>query len=222
MNTSPPFSSHCTGYLSYSELISKVFKCLRGIAPSYITGLLIPHISARDLRSAHQLLVLVPRVTRETEGGRTFSLRAPRLWNNPTMRIRQATSWSSFKSCFYNMGLFRRFLMSLVMSFFGFYVCEALCKLVFEKCYILKFYYVCSNALHYTYIIVIIILLYYYYYYYYYYIITKLEGKALHTYSLLLLSTAAHKVLNLQSECTVVLCQAYIYKVHICTVTLNT
>ena len=90
MNTSPPFSPHCTYYLSHN-IVLLVFKSLSGIAPSYIADLLIPYIPACDLRSADQLLLLVPKVRHATEGGWAFSVRAPRLWNNLPLGIRQAT-----------------------------------------------------------------------------------------------------------------------------------
>ncbi len=75
-----------------------VYKALTGLAPKYISDLLIPYSPQRALRSNNQLLLTVPRYLCKTEGGRAFSAAAPKLWNSLPVNVRLAPSLDSFKS----------------------------------------------------------------------------------------------------------------------------
>ena len=74
-----------------------VFKALNGLAPQYISDLLSPHIPSRHLRSADKALLVPPKTKLVTEGDRAFAARAPLLWNQLPLEIRQSTSVSTFK-----------------------------------------------------------------------------------------------------------------------------
>ena len=73
-------------------------KAMNGFAPSYLTSLLIPYISRRNLRSASKGLLVVPRSVSCTYEDRAFSVIAPKLWNSLPYNIRNAESVSKFKS----------------------------------------------------------------------------------------------------------------------------
>lgn len=63
------------------KILLLVFKSLNSLAPSYITDFLTPYTLPRTLRSADQLLLMVPRTRLVTEDNRAFAVRAPKLWN---------------------------------------------------------------------------------------------------------------------------------------------
>ena len=75
-----------------------VFKALNGLAPSYISDLLIPHSAPRSLRSASQNLLCIPYTRQKTKGDRAFSVAAPKLWNSLPPHIKLSPTTDSFKS----------------------------------------------------------------------------------------------------------------------------
>ena len=72
-----------------------VFKCLHGLAPSYLTEICV-HVSSvagrRPLRSADTRTLYVPR-TRTDIGARNFGVAGPRVWNSlpPELRMLNCT-----------------------------------------------------------------------------------------------------------------------------------
>ena len=79
------------------KILLFVFKSRNNLAPAYISDLVSPYTPSRNLRSSDQLLLdtITPRLV--TEGNRAFSVRAPFLWNNLPLEVRQATSLATFK-----------------------------------------------------------------------------------------------------------------------------
>ncbi len=75
-----------------------VYKSLNGMAPSYISDLLIEHNVTRSLRSSNQRLLFIPKTRRKYRGDHAFATTAPRLWNDLPMFIRMASSVAIFKS----------------------------------------------------------------------------------------------------------------------------
>ncbi len=67
--------------ISYKILLL-TYKALNGLAPAYLTSLLSCYNPTRSLRSQNSGLLVVPRITKSTKGGRTFSYLAPKLWNS--------------------------------------------------------------------------------------------------------------------------------------------
>ena len=72
------------------------FKCLRGLAPTYLSALLYPYCPTRSLRSSNQLLLNQP-TSRTKLGERSFSCAAPRAWNQLPIAVRQCTTVNHFK-----------------------------------------------------------------------------------------------------------------------------
>ncbi|CDQ84135.1 unnamed protein product [Oncorhynchus mykiss] len=58
-------------------------------------GLLLPIFL---IWSCHAGLLIVPRISKQTAGGRAFSYRAPFLWSGLPTHVRDADSVSTFKS----------------------------------------------------------------------------------------------------------------------------
>ncbi len=75
-----------------------VYKSLNGMAPSYISNLLIEHNVTRSLRSSNQRRLFMPKTRRKCRGDRAFATTAPRLWNDLPLFIRMASSVAIFKS----------------------------------------------------------------------------------------------------------------------------
>ena len=72
------------------------FKCLHGLAPTYLSALLSPYCPTRSLRSSDQLLLNQP-TSRTKLGERSFSCAAPRAWNQLPLAVRQCTTVNHFK-----------------------------------------------------------------------------------------------------------------------------
>ena len=72
------------------------FKCLHGLAPTYLSALLSPYCPTRSLRSSDQLLLNQP-TSRTKIGERSFSCAAPRAWNQLPLAVRQCASVNQFK-----------------------------------------------------------------------------------------------------------------------------
>ena len=89
-----PCHAHALGAALASLLLT--FKCLHGLAPTYLSALLSPYCPTRSLRSSDQLLLNQP-TSRTKIGERSFSCAAPRAWNQLPLAVRQCTSVSQFK-----------------------------------------------------------------------------------------------------------------------------
>ena len=72
------------------------YKALQGLVPTYLSDLVLLYI--RTLRSQDADLLIVPRISKQTAGGRDFSYRAKFLWNGLPTHLRDANSVSTFKS----------------------------------------------------------------------------------------------------------------------------
>ena len=81
---------------SHSRPYFSPFKCLHGLAPTYLSALLSPCCPTRSLRSSDQLLLNQP-TSRTKIGERSFSCAAPRAWNQLPLAVRQCTSVNQFK-----------------------------------------------------------------------------------------------------------------------------
>ena len=94
-----------------SRIIFKInviaYKSIHGLAPDYISELLIPKPNVRLLRSSNKGLLLVPRTKLKTKGDRAFAVVAPTLWNGLPLSIKEAESLDAFKSLL-KTHLFRR------------------------------------------------------------------------------------------------------------------
>ena len=63
------------------KVLLLTYKALHRLAPTYLSDLVLPYIPTRTLRSQDAGLLIVPRISNQTAGGRAFSYRAPFLWN---------------------------------------------------------------------------------------------------------------------------------------------
>ncbi len=75
-----------------------IYKALNGLAPQYLSELLSHHSPSRPLRSQNSGHLIIPRISKSTAGGRSFSYLAPKLWNNLPNTVREADTICQFKS----------------------------------------------------------------------------------------------------------------------------
>ena len=80
------------------KILLLTFRAVNGIAPPYISELLVPYSPPRNLRSTELALLNVPQTNLRTFGDRAFSSVAPRLWNDLPLSLRKTVSLASFKS----------------------------------------------------------------------------------------------------------------------------
>uniref|UniRef100_A0A3P9HQ40 Reverse transcriptase domain-containing protein n=1 Tax=Oryzias latipes TaxID=8090 RepID=A0A3P9HQ40_ORYLA len=79
------------------KILLLTYKALHGMAPSYIKDLIVPYHPIKTLHSQNAGLLVVPRISKSTVGGRAFSHQAPVLWNKLPAHVREADSVSTFK-----------------------------------------------------------------------------------------------------------------------------
>ena len=80
------------------KILLLTFKCLNGLAPTYLSELLSVRNASRTTRSAGEMLLDIPKSNTKSWGDRSFAVCAPRLWNGLPLFVRSAESVSSFKS----------------------------------------------------------------------------------------------------------------------------
>ena len=68
------------------NLLLIVYKCTNNVAPSYLTELLSKYLPTRTLRSGNMEL-FKERKSNRTWGDRSFTIAAPRLWNELLFNI---------------------------------------------------------------------------------------------------------------------------------------
>ena len=74
------------------------YKCLHGMAPSYLSDLIEEYQPARSLRSSSKGLLKEKKARTKTHGERAFSFSAPRLWNKLPSDVRMKDTLDAFKS----------------------------------------------------------------------------------------------------------------------------
>ena len=95
------------------KILLTVYKCLNGLAPSYLTELVQVKSSDKDLRSNDTLELKYPKLdqkfTTATYGDRAFSVVSRKLWKSIPFTIRNCETVSQFKSAL-KTHLFRKWL----------------------------------------------------------------------------------------------------------------
>ena len=78
------------------KIIMQTFKCLHGLAPSYLSHLVKKYTPGRSLRSASEVKLSVPKA-RTKYGERHFSYSSATLWNGLPFEMRQVENLKSFQ-----------------------------------------------------------------------------------------------------------------------------
>lgn len=142
VNTSLQFWNLYTGSQSGIGLILQFsYKALHGLVPHYLTELFTVYAPSRDLHFSDTGLLALPSTCLRSIGYHAFSFCAPRIWNSLPIKIRQADSFSVFKSAlkihFFFRIAFRWFYFFMVFSLSVFYLILSF----FLPCYSIYFFY---------------------------------------------------------------------------------
>ncbi|KAI5619026.1 serine/threonine-protein kinase TNNI3K, partial [Silurus asotus] len=89
------------------KILLLTYKALNGLAPQYLSELLYQYDPPRLLRSKGAGYLLVPQIMKTTAGGRSFSYKAPHLWNSLPISERPEFSEvvSKLEECLCNIEL---------------------------------------------------------------------------------------------------------------------
>ncbi len=100
MTTLPWFCQHWLPIKHRIDLkiLLITYKTPNGLAPQYLHELLSHYSPPRPLRSQNSGRLIIPRISKSTAGGRSFSYLAPKLWNNLPNTVREADTLCQFKS----------------------------------------------------------------------------------------------------------------------------
>ncbi|KAI5608234.1 hypothetical protein C0J50_6903, partial [Silurus asotus] len=74
------------------KILLLTYKALNGLAPQYLSELLYQYDPPRLLKSKGSGYLLVPQIMKTTAGGRSFSYKAPQLWNSLPISVRGTVS----------------------------------------------------------------------------------------------------------------------------------
>uniref|UniRef100_A0A8C6SKQ3 Reverse transcriptase domain-containing protein n=1 Tax=Neogobius melanostomus TaxID=47308 RepID=A0A8C6SKQ3_9GOBI len=80
------------------KILLLTFKAIKGMAPLYLQDAIVPYQPTRALRSQNSGLLVIPRVSKITVGGRAFSYQAPVLWNKLPAHVKEADTVPTFKT----------------------------------------------------------------------------------------------------------------------------
>ena len=80
------------------KLLLLTYRCVYGLAPSYLSSLVVPRTYRYLPRIQNQRLLQVPVVRLKSYGHRSFTFSAPTEWNKLPVEIRIAPTLLSFKS----------------------------------------------------------------------------------------------------------------------------
>ncbi len=72
------------------KILLITYKALNGLAPQYLSEHLSHYIPSRLLHSQNSGHLIIPRISKSTASGRSFSYLAPKLWNNLPNTVREA------------------------------------------------------------------------------------------------------------------------------------
>ncbi|KAI5092227.1 hypothetical protein C0J45_17858, partial [Silurus meridionalis] len=79
------------------KILLLTYKAINGLTPQYLSKLLYQYDPPRLLRSKGAGYLLVPQIMKTTAGGRSFSYKAPQLWNSLPTSVRDSDTVSVFK-----------------------------------------------------------------------------------------------------------------------------
>ncbi len=80
------------------KILLITYKALNGLVPQYLSELLSHYSPPRPLHSQNSGHLIIPRISKSTTGGRSFSYLAPKLWNNLPNTVREADTLCQIKS----------------------------------------------------------------------------------------------------------------------------
>ncbi len=80
------------------KIAALTYRCVYGLAPSYLTELVTPYVPSRELRSADSCTLAFPKTKQDRYGRRSFSYAAPKVWNSLPFYLRTSPTFNKFCS----------------------------------------------------------------------------------------------------------------------------
>ena len=80
------------------KILLFAYQCFHGIAPSYLSDLLVKYEPRRNLRSSQKDLYVVPQISTNFYGKRSLRHAAPDLWNGLPNHVKYADTVKKFKT----------------------------------------------------------------------------------------------------------------------------
>ncbi len=80
------------------KLMCLTYKVLHGLAPTYLTDLLVNYCPMRSLRSVEQGLLTIPKAHTVRYGKWAFAYIAPAQYNKLPLEVRKSPTFNAFKS----------------------------------------------------------------------------------------------------------------------------
>ncbi|PIK60387.1 hypothetical protein BSL78_02685 [Apostichopus japonicus] len=80
------------------KILLLTFKCIHGLAPVYLQNLIRDYTPRCCLRSSSKSLLVTPPVCTKSYGSRSFQFSSAVLWNDLSIKVKEAQSVTSFKS----------------------------------------------------------------------------------------------------------------------------
>ena len=80
------------------KILLLTYQCFHEMAPSYLSELLVRYEPGRSLRSSQRDLYVVPPISTNFYGKRSFGHAAPELWNGIPNHIKRAGTIEGFKT----------------------------------------------------------------------------------------------------------------------------
>ena len=102
------------------KILLMTFKCMMGLAPSYLSDLVEKYVPRRNLRSMNGYRLVEVKHNLRSYGFRSFSVAAPQPWNALPSDIRACDNISEFKrklKTIFLGELLVRYFYNLVFSF---------------------------------------------------------------------------------------------------------
>ncbi len=78
------------------KILLVTYEVLHGFAPAYLNDLLFNYTPHRLLRSSSLNLLSIPKAKTVTYGDRSFSVIAPKLWNDLPIVVKQCSTVDSY------------------------------------------------------------------------------------------------------------------------------
>ena len=80
------------------KVLLLVYKCVNGLAPAYLSNLLVPLQRERSHRSNSMKLLKIPKTRLKSYGDRSFVYAGPKEWKKLLLEIKLSPSVESFKT----------------------------------------------------------------------------------------------------------------------------
>ena len=80
------------------KIAALTYRCIYGLATSYLAELVTPYVPSRELRSTDSCTLAFLKTKQDRYGRRSFSYAAPKVWNSLPLYLRTSPTFRKFYS----------------------------------------------------------------------------------------------------------------------------